>query len=425
MFSFIEFGFSQIVHLQKDLIKKENLWYFGEELYTGEVITLSQDQIETRYSVEKGVPTGWFTKYFKDNTFKKSNYKDTAEIRRLNQEMVSENNTLNSFIKDSLEAYNDHISYINNAIGGEKNLQKLIEKKQANKLREKQKELMDDFVTKEMAWKNSVKNVLFSQKKIDSTNTKLKEEEAKPVVAPKIAEQYEQVDSIKNGSYKSYFEDGALKSEGTFLKGLYNGAWTFYHSNGKVHAKGSYVMGKPDVPETSGLPCNGRDGLWKIYHDNGKLSQESNFLKGKRDGSFKSYNTVGVLTEEALYKNDVLKEILKNSSECLNKVLGVKTALFRIRAVNPALADEIESIATMRIDATNAATYRQDFRDLADLLRTSGLDMNDASNKLILEALECKADMADELSKTEMEKPDKCKCCICIEKNGCFSFKRR
>ena len=266
--------------------------------------------------------------------------------------MVSENNKLNSFIKDSLVAYNDLISYINNEIGGDKKLQKLVEKKQANKLNEKQKVLMDNFAFKRNFWKNSSQNVLLSQQKIKLTNTKIKEEEAKPVVAPKIAEQYEQVNSIKNGSYKSYFGDGALKSEGTFLDGFYHGAWTFYHSMRRT-------------------------------------------------------------------------VIIFDGSECLNKVLGIKTALARIRDVNPALADEMESVLTIGIDATNAATYRQDFRGLAELFRNSGLDMNDASNKKILEIFECKADMADELSKTEMEKPYECKCCICIENNGCFSFKRR
>jgi hypothetical protein len=97
---------------------------------------------------------------------------------------------------------------------------------------------------------------------------------------------------------------------------------------------------------------------------------------------------------------DVLKDILKSSSDYLNKVIGETTAITRIRAVNPALADEIQNIATIRIDATNAATYRQDFVDLADLFRNSGLDMTDASNKKILDGLESKVDMADAVSGT-------------------------
>ena len=307
MLCLVEVGFCQNVHFQKDLTKKENLWYSGEELYTGEVITMSQDQIETRYDVEKGVPSGLFTKYFLDNAFKKSNYKDTSEIRRLNQEIVIENNKSNSLIKDSLLAYNELTSYINNEIGGDKKLQKLVEKEQANKLNEKQKVLMDNFVSKRNFWKNSAKNVLLSQQKIKLTNTKIKEEEAKPIVAPKIAEQYEQVNSKKNGSYKSYYNDGTLKSEGTFLNGLYNGVWTYYYSNGNVQAKGSFISGDgTDVSEISGLPRNGRDGFWIFKHDNGKMNQESNYLKGKLNGSFKSYNTVGVLTEESFYKNGVL-----------------------------------------------------------------------------------------------------------------------
>ena len=307
MLCLVEVGFCQNVHFQKDLTKKENLWYSGEELYTGEVITMSQDQIETRYDVEKGVPSGLFTKYFLDNAFKKSNYKDTSEIRRLNQEIVIENNKSNSLIKDSLLAYNELTSYINNEIGGDKKLQKLVEKEQANKLNEKQKVLMDNFVSKRNFWKNSAKNVLLSQQKIKLTNTKLKEEEAKPVVAPKITEQYEQINSIKNGSYKSYYNDGKLKSEGTFLNGLYNGAWIYYYSNGNEMGRGSYIAGDgTDVSELSGLPRNGRDGLWKFYNVNGKVKQEANYIKGKLNGSFKEYNDFGELILIELYQNGLI-----------------------------------------------------------------------------------------------------------------------
>jgi antitoxin component YwqK of YwqJK toxin-antitoxin module len=307
MLCLVEVGFSQNVRFQSDLTKKDNLWYSGEDLYTGEAITLSQDQIETRCSIEKGVPSGLFTKYFLDNTFKKSNYKDTSEIRRLNQEIVIENNKLNSLIKDSLLAYNELISYINNEIGGDKKLQKLVEKKEANKLNEKQKVLMDNFVSKRNFWKNSAKNVLLSQQKIKLTNTKLKEEEAKPIVAPKIAEQYEQINSIKNGSYKSYYNDGKLKSEGTFLNGLYNGAWIYYYSNGNEMGRGSYIAGDgTDVSELSGLPRNGRDGLWKFYNVNGKVKQEANYIKGKLNGSFKEYNDFGELILIELYQNGLI-----------------------------------------------------------------------------------------------------------------------
>ena len=305
-FIILPLAFSQSVYFQNALTKKDNLWYYGDAVYTGEVITLSQDQIETRYSVEKGVPSGWFTKYFLDYAFKKSNYKDTSEIRRLNQEIVIENNKLNSLIKDSLSAYNELISYINNEIGGDKKLQKLEEKKQANKLNEKQKILIDDFIYKQTSWKNLASYVRLQKIRIELTHDKLKNEEAKPVVTPKIAEQYEQVNLIKTGSYKSYFNNGRLKSEGSFLNGLYNGAWTYYYSNGNVQAKGSYVLGDgTDISEASGLPLNGRDGLWIIYLDNGKISQESNFLKGKRNGIFKDYNNVGILTEESYFKNEV------------------------------------------------------------------------------------------------------------------------
>jgi antitoxin component YwqK of YwqJK toxin-antitoxin module len=306
-FIILPLAFGQSVRFQRDLTKKDNLWYYGNGLYTGEVITLNQDQIETRYGVENGVPSGLFIKYFWDNTFKKSNYKDTSEVRRLNQEIESENNKLNSLIKDSLLAYNELISYIKNVIGGDKKLQKLVEKKQANKLNEKKKILIDDFIYKQTSWKNLASYVRLQKIRIELTHDKLKNEESKPMVTPKIAEQYEQINFIKNGSYKSYYNNGKLKSEGFFLNDLYNGAWIYYYSNGNIQAKGLFVSGDgSDVAETSGLPRNGREGYWIFNHENGNIDQESNYLKGKLHGSFKAYNKNGILTEESFYKNDVL-----------------------------------------------------------------------------------------------------------------------
>jgi antitoxin component YwqK of YwqJK toxin-antitoxin module len=372
IFSLIEIGFSQNVRFQSDLTKKDNLWYSGKELYSGEVVTWSKDQIETRYSVEKGVPIGLFTKYYLDNTFKKSNYKDTTEIRRLINEIEIENNKLNSLIKDSLLAYNEMVSFINNEIGGEIKLQKLLEKAKANKLKEKQKAMMDGYVSKKSSWRNSAQNVLLSQQKIKITKTKQKEEEAKPEVAPKIAEQYEQVNSIKNGSYKSYYNDGKLKSEGKFKDNLYEGPWVFYNENGMVKAKGSYVIGdggnfsiyngfssinnktnplsreewnpptktmtdyekkleervqyytnintqneyKPKTNklnperfeynqfinnELATIPSKGLEGVWVINTTNGVPKVEFNYKKGKMHGVFKLYYENGGLKEERVF----------------------------------------------------------------------------------------------------------------------------
>jgi antitoxin component YwqK of YwqJK toxin-antitoxin module len=219
---------------------------------------------------------------------------------------------------------------------------------------------------------SSSQNVLLSQQKIKITKTKQKEEEAKPEVAPKIAEQYEQVNSIKNGSYKSYYNDGKLKSEGKFKDNLYEGPWVFYNENGMVKAKGSYVIGdggnfsiyngfssinnktnplsreewnpptktmtdyekkleervqyytnintqneyKPKTNklnperfeynqfinnELATIPSKGLEGVWVINTTNGVPKVEFNYKKGKMHGVFKLYYENGGLKEERVF----------------------------------------------------------------------------------------------------------------------------
>ena len=81
--------------------------------------------------------------------------------------------------------------------------------------------------------------------------------------------------SFKNGDYKSYYENGKLKSEGKYSNNLQEGLWNYYFKNGKLKGTGSFLHGEgTDVGET-GIPRNNRDGNWKTYTESGSLSQTS------------------------------------------------------------------------------------------------------------------------------------------------------
>jgi uncharacterized protein len=64
-------------------------------------------------------------------------------------------------------------------------------------------------------------------------------------------------DPIINGSWKAYYKNGRLDSEGIFIMGKKNGAFKEYYNNGSLKATGEYVN---DL----------RNGTWVFYDKDGK-----------------------------------------------------------------------------------------------------------------------------------------------------------
>ncbi len=96
---------------------------------------------------------------------------------------------------------------------------------------------------------------------------------------------------VKDGSYKNYFFDGSLRSEGSYLNGQETGSWKWYHENGKLSTEGQYVLGE-------------RHGTWKSYYDNGKLKDERTYNYGTMTGNRKEFNDKGVMIRERNYDVD-------------------------------------------------------------------------------------------------------------------------
>jgi len=46
-----------------------------------------------------------------------------------------------------------------------------------------------------------------------------------------------------NGLYKSYYENGQLESEGSYIDGKKNGHCTHYHDTGQLESEGNYING--------------------------------------------------------------------------------------------------------------------------------------------------------------------------------------
>lgn len=66
--------------------------------------------------------------------------------------------------------------------------------------------------------------------------------------------------NLRNGDWKSYFENGNVQSEVNFVNGKENGKYAVYYENGKLFIEGHFDMGN----------CIGE---WSFYGENGDLNQ--------------------------------------------------------------------------------------------------------------------------------------------------------
>lgn len=81
-----------------------------------------------------------------------------------------------------------------------------------------------------------------------------------------VAESIEYKNGIKDGSYKKYFPDGALMTEGTYVNDLLDGKFILYHPNGEVQVKGKYKNGR-------------QIGNWNYFDEDGNPVSENEFKK--------------------------------------------------------------------------------------------------------------------------------------------------
>ncbi len=73
-----------------------------------------------------------------------------------------------------------------------------------------------------------------------------------------------QVDSLRDGTWKSWYETGQQWSEKRYNMGSEVGKYVVYHPNGNVYIQGQYREGE-------------KKGSWYFYDTNGMLVKEINF----------------------------------------------------------------------------------------------------------------------------------------------------
>jgi TonB family protein len=139
---------------------------------------------------------------------------------------------------------------------------------------------------------------------------------------PKLKATYDSAERY-NGSVLAYNENGNLSSESNYSHGKITKA-VRYHDNGKKASEESYVIG----PNRSYL--NGTVSSW---YDNGQLEAECSYVNGQIEGSFKRWNSKGVLIYENFYTHDKdngIKKIYSSQGHLIsseNFKMGIKDGL--------------------------------------------------------------------------------------------------
>ncbi len=103
----------------------------------------------------------------------------------------------------------------------------------------------------------------------------------------------------RDGPWKEYYLNGALRSEGAYDDGKRVGDWKFYHSNGQLEQVGSYTR---DGKE---------DGIWTWYYPDGQMLREEGYYLGMLDGPSVEYDEFGQIVSEGEYIEDYREGLWK------------------------------------------------------------------------------------------------------------------
>lgn len=117
-----------------------------------------------------------------------------------------------------------------------------------------------------------------------------------------------------NGQMKSYYEDGELKHEGTYIKGYLEGDYKIYYKSGVLNTVGKVKKNdwqgvRSTYHENGSLLNKGemkddkKHGEWFYYYEGGNIKMKTTYLKGEHNGKRTLYYENGNIKEENLFQN--------------------------------------------------------------------------------------------------------------------------
>ncbi len=118
-----------------------------------------------------------------------------------------------------------------------------------------------------------------------------------------------------DGEYVVFYPNSDLKAKGEYRKGLKNGVWKSWYSNGALKEVCNWKKGK-------------RDGDYVVYDSLGELSISGRYSNNLKDGIFSHYYE-GVITIKETYRNGRIRPVkplkIKKDTVDYEKLLPVKT----------------------------------------------------------------------------------------------------
>ncbi len=125
------------------------------------------------------------------------------------------------------------------------------------------------------------------------------------------------VNDVRENFSKIYYTDGKLKRIVPVSNGLENGMAFEFDRDSVIIMMAEYRKGfllsreYINRKDAKGL----KQGLWKTFYDNGKVKEEVTYLNDKKNGYFKKYDETGTLISIEKYINDQAVEFAEELKE--------------------------------------------------------------------------------------------------------------
>ena len=104
--------------------------------------------------------------------------------------------------------------------------------------------------------------------------------------------EYEVVDGIKNGSFKTFYQNGNLEMKGQIENNKNTGKWSYYFEDGTLESEGNF---EDDLVE----------GKWVWYYPSGKLKETADYKNGLRNGKLVMYDSQGKIDSEKIFEKGI------------------------------------------------------------------------------------------------------------------------
>jgi len=100
-----------------------------------------------------------------------------------------------------------------------------------------------------------------------------------------------QEDTIKQGTWQTWYQNGQLRDSGRFDDNRREGYWKYIYANGILSKEGKYIG-------------HSEEGLWVWYYENGQVDMQGSFEKGLQTGMWTYWRTTGEKEYEGVFAND-------------------------------------------------------------------------------------------------------------------------